>query len=64
MDFYGVVGEKLTHSLSPQIHARIFEELNIKGAYKLFEIPKEISTDNIKNDFKQTFFTRAFESGK
>lgn len=41
MDFYGVVGEKLTHSLSPQIHARIFEELNIKGAYKLFEIPKD-----------------------
>lgn len=23
---------------------------------KLFEMPKEISTDNIKNDFKQTFF--------
>lgn len=41
MEFYGLVGEKLSHSLSPQIHKSIFEQLNIDGGYKLFEIPKE-----------------------
>jgi len=41
MEFYGLVGEKLSHSLSPEIHKRIFEQLNIDGGYKLFEIPKE-----------------------
>lgn len=40
MEFYGLIGEKLSHSLSPQIHKRVFELLNIEGAYKLFEIPK------------------------
>lgn len=41
MEFYGLVGEKLTHSLSPQIHRRVFELLNIEGAYKLFEIKRD-----------------------
>lgn len=41
MEFYGLVGEKLTHSLSPQIHKGVFELLDIDGAYKLFEIPKD-----------------------
>jgi len=41
MEFYGLVGEKLSHSLSPEIHKRIFEQLNIDGGYKLFEIQKE-----------------------
>lgn len=41
MEFYGLVGEKLSHSLSPEIHKDIFKELNIEGAYRLFEIPKE-----------------------
>lgn len=41
MDFYGVVGEKLSHSLSPRINNRIFDLLKIEGGYKLFEIPKD-----------------------
>ena len=41
MDFYGVLGEKLPHSISPEIHEKIFELLNIKGAYKIFEVDKE-----------------------
>lgn len=41
MDFYGLVGEKLSHSLSPKIHEKVFEFLNIKGGYKLFEIEKD-----------------------
>ena len=41
MEFYGLLGEKLGHSLSPEIHKKIFEKLNIEGAYKLFPIPKD-----------------------
>jgi hypothetical protein len=33
-------------------------KITISDEAKLFEIPKEISTDNIKNSFKKTFFTR------
>lgn len=45
MEFYGIVGEKLSHSLSPKIHKRVFEILQIEGAYKTFEISKK----NIKD---------------
>lgn len=41
MEFYGLLGEKLSHSLSPEIHTRIFEFINIKAAYKLFEVNEE-----------------------
>ncbi|MFA3975558.1 shikimate dehydrogenase family protein [Clostridioides difficile] len=41
MNFFGLVGEKLSHSVSPQIHKRVFEILNIESAYKNFEISKE-----------------------
>ena len=41
MEFYGVVGEKLPHSLSPKIHNRVFQLLNMECAYKLFEIEKD-----------------------
>lgn len=41
MEFYGLVGEKLSHSLSPEINGKIFKALGIEAAYKLFEIPKE-----------------------
>ena len=41
MDFYGLIGEKLPHSLSPKIHNTLFKALNIEGAYKLFEVEKE-----------------------
>ena len=41
MEFYGLLGESLSHSLSPQIHKRIFQLNNIDGAYKLFPVSKE-----------------------
>lgn len=41
MDFYGVLGEKLPHSISPEIHDEIFSILNIDGAYKIFEVEKK-----------------------
>jgi shikimate dehydrogenase len=40
MDNYGLLGEKLSYSLSPEIHNKIFEMTNINGAYKIFEMPK------------------------
>lgn len=41
MDFYGVLGEKLPHSISPEIHEQVFSLLDIKGAYKKFEVEKD-----------------------
>ncbi|MBD7910269.1 MULTISPECIES: shikimate dehydrogenase [Clostridium] len=41
MEFYGLVGARLSHSLSPEINNRIYELLNVEGAYKLFEISNE-----------------------
>ena len=41
MNYFGVVGEKLSHSLSPVINKRIFELIGVEGAYKTFEIPKD-----------------------
>ncbi|QEK11770.1 shikimate dehydrogenase [Crassaminicella thermophila] len=39
--FFGLIGEKLKHSFSPIIHSIIFEELNIKSYYHLFEVKRE-----------------------
>ena len=38
---YGLIGEKLGHSISPHIHADIFRETSFDGDYKLYEIPRE-----------------------
>lgn len=45
MKLYGLIGEKLSHSLSPEIHNEIFKNLNIDGNYSLFEISKERISD-------------------
>ena len=45
MECYGLLGEKLSHSLSPKLHKHIFEELNIKGDYRLFEVKREDIND-------------------
>lgn len=36
-ELYGLLGEKLSHSVSPQIHSMVFNKLNMKGYYHLFE---------------------------
>lgn len=42
---YGLIGERLGHSFSPQIHGKILERLGIKGEYMLFELaPEELCT--------------------
>lgn len=45
MKVLGLIGEKLSHSLSPEIHRGIFKELGIKGSYSLFEVSKEQSNN-------------------
>ena len=39
--FYGLLGEKLSHSFSPQIHDFIFLQLGIKASYHLFPVQPE-----------------------
>jgi shikimate dehydrogenase len=38
---YGLIGEKLGHSFSPQIHNEIFKRLGITGQYNLYETESE-----------------------
>ncbi len=45
MNFYGLFGKTLGHSISPQIHKKIYEVAGIEAAYKNFEIAEnEISS--------------------
>ena len=39
MKFYGLFGEKLTHSLSPDLHKLIYQKIGLDAAYKLFPFP-------------------------
>ena len=45
MEFLGLIGEKLGHSLSEVIHTRLFELLSLSAAYKLMEIPRDSLKD-------------------
>lgn len=40
-NFYGLIGERLGHSFSHQIHNKIINKLGLKGSYNLFEIKRE-----------------------
>ena len=46
-ELFGLIGEKLTHSLSPKIHGELFNILNMNAKYELFEIKR----DELKNGF-------------
>lgn len=39
--FYGLIGEKLGHSISPLVHGIILKKLNLSGAYNLFEVKRK-----------------------
>ncbi len=41
MEFYGLLGEKLSHSMSPEIHNEILKLMNKSGGYKLFEVNRD-----------------------
>ena len=51
MKNYGLIGEKLGHSLSPVIHQYIFERYDIKGYYSLYEVEKN-NAENIIESMK------------
>lgn len=40
-NLYGLVGEKLSHSLSPMLHEIILKIVGLEGEYRLYEVPKE-----------------------
>ena len=40
MEFYGLLGEKLSHSLSPKIHDLIFKSIGLEAEYNLFEVKR------------------------
>ncbi|WP_373898599.1 shikimate dehydrogenase [Haloimpatiens sp. FM7315] len=44
---YGLIGEKLGHSLSPDIHELILRKLGIKASYNLFEVKKDRLNDAV-----------------
>ena len=41
MRHYGLIGEKLGHSLSQPIHEAIFREMGIDADYRIIEIPRK-----------------------
>lgn len=55
IDKYGLLGEKLGHSLSPSIHNMIFEELGFEAEYNLFEVNHKDLKNAIDN-FKKFEF--------
>lgn len=44
----GLIGEKLGHSLSPEIHQKIFEKLGIRGTYNLLPIARMNLKDTVE----------------
>lgn len=54
-NLYGLIGGKLGHSFSPEIHKLILNKLNIKGTYDLFET-KEEDLENKIYDLKLANF--------
>lgn len=44
----GLVGEKLSHSKSPEIHGEIMRQNGVMGTYEMIELPKE----TFSRDFK------------
>ena len=45
---FGLLGKKLSHSLSPLLHNTFFEDIGIEAEYKLYEV-NEDKIDNFKN---------------
>ncbi|NLZ53182.1 MAG: shikimate dehydrogenase, partial [Thermoanaerobacteraceae bacterium] len=45
---YGVIGEKLGHSLSPIIHGKFFKKTGFSGTYNLFEVKGDDLIDVVR----------------
>jgi len=48
MGKYGLIGERLSHSISVEIHKEIFSKTGIEGTYDLIEIEKDRFEEKIK----------------
>ena len=53
MKHYGLIGEKLGHSLSVPIHRIMFRELGLDADYTLIEVPKDGFEDSVRRLFEQ-----------
>ena len=45
---FGLLGARLEHSLSPQIHQEVFRQLGINATYELIEVPAEQLAQKVK----------------
>lgn len=50
MNFFGLVGEKLGHSISPVIHKLVFKHYGIQGEYQLYALQREELQAFVKNN--------------
>ncbi len=44
---FGLLGARLGHSLSPQIHQEVFRQLGMEATYELIEVPTEKLADKV-----------------
>ena len=51
---FGLLGAKLGHSLSPQIHREVFRQLGIEATYELIEVPAEKLADKVE-ELRKTY---------
>ncbi len=51
---FGLLGAKLGHSLSPQIHQEVFRRLGITATYELIEVPADKLADKVA-ELKKTY---------
>jgi shikimate dehydrogenase len=51
---FGLLGAKLGHSLSPQIHQEVFRQLGIEASYELIEVSAEKLADKV-TDLRKSF---------
>lgn len=45
---YGLIGENLGHSISPQIHSMLMENMGIEGYYSLFQVQKSRLSEAVR----------------
>ena len=51
---FGLLGDRLGHSLSPEIHQEVFRRLGITATYELIEVPAEKLADKVA-ELQKTF---------
>ena len=51
---FGLLGARLGHSLSPQIHQEVFRRLGMEATYELIEVPAEKLADTVA-DLQKTY---------